>query len=207
MTVPARETVYVVDDEPAVVKSLSRLLSSEGFVVKTFASPAEFLERLDPVASGCAVLDLAMPRLDGLALQKALSARGSELPILFVTGRGDIPKSVEAMKMGAVDFLTKPVDGEKLLAAVRRAMEMDRARRGTRAEVTEIRRRLETLTPREREVLEGVVAGRLNKQIAGDLGAALKTIKIHRGRMMEKMGAGSVAELVRQADRAGIRKS
>ncbi len=207
MTVPARETVYVVDDEPAVVKSLYRLLSSEGFLVETFASPAEFLERVDPVASGCAVLDLAMPRLDGLALQKALSARGSELPILFVTGRGDIPKSVEAMKMGAVDFLTKPVDGEKLLGAVRRALEMDRARRGTRAEVAEIRRRLSTLTPREREVLEGVVAGRLNKQIAGDLGAALKTVKIHRGRMMEKMGAGSVAELVRQADRAGIRKA
>ncbi len=207
MKAPARETVYVVDDEPAVVKSLSRLLSSEGFLVETFASPAEFLERVDPVASGCAVLDLAMPRLDGLALQKALSARGSELPILFVTGRGDIPKSVEAMKMGAVDFLTKPVDGEKLLEAVRRALEMDRARRGTRADVAAIRRRLATLTPREREVLEGVVAGRLNKQIAGDLGAALKTIKIHRGRMMEKMGADSVAELVRQADRAGIRKS
>ncbi len=207
MKAPARETVYVVDDEPAVVKSLSRLLSSEGFLVETFASPAEFLERVDPVASGCAVLDLAMPRLDGLALQKALSARGSELPILFVTGRGDIPKSVEAMKMGAVDFLTKPVDGEKLLEAVRRALEMDRARRGTRADVAAIRRRLATLTPREREVLEGVVAGRLNKQIAGDLGAALKTIKIHRGRMMEKMGADSVAELVRQADRVGIRKS
>ena len=207
MTGAARETVYLVDDEPAVVKSLSRLLRSEGFTVAAFGSPAELLERLDSAAPGCLILDLAMPGLDGLSLQKALSARGSELPILFLTGRGDIGKSVEAMKSGALDFLTKPVDGGRLLEAVRLAMDKDRVTRRARMETAEIRRRLATLTPRERDVLEGVVAGRLNKQIAADLGTALKTVKIHRGRMMEKMGASSVAELVRQADRAGLRKA
>jgi FixJ family two-component response regulator len=201
-----RETVYLVDDEPAVLKSLSRLLRSEGFAVAAFGSPAELLEQLDPAARGCFVLDLAMPGLDGLSLQKALSARGSELPILFLTGRGDIGKSVAAMKSGALDFLTKPVDDERLLDAVRAALKRDRARRQAREEVAEIRRRLESLTQREREVLEGVVAGRLNKQIAASLGTALKTVKIHRGRMMEKMGATSVADLVHQADRAGFRK-
>ena len=206
MTGGARETVYLVDDEPAVLKSLSRLLRSEGFAVAAFGSPAELLERLDPSARGCFVLDLAMPGLDGLSLQKTLSDRGSELPILFLTGRGDIGKSVEAMKSGALDFLTKPVDGERLLEAVRAALERDRARRQIREEVAEIRRRLAELTPREREVMEGVVAGRLNKQIAASLGTALKTVKIHRGRMMEKMGARSVADLVHQAARARFRK-
>ena len=206
MTGGGRETVYLVDDEPAVLKSLSRLLRSEGFTVAAFGSPAELLEQLDPAARGCFVLDLAMPGLDGLALQNALSARGSELPILFLTGRGDIQKSVAAMKSGAMDFLTKPVDDERLFEAVRAALEKDRARRRARAEVAEIGRRLETLTPREREVLEGVVAGRLNKQIAASLEIALKTVKIHRGRMMEKMGAKSVAELVLLADRAGLRR-
>jgi FixJ family two-component response regulator len=202
----AGETVYLVDDDPAVLKSLSRLLRSEGFTVAAFGSPAELLERLDPGEPGCFVLDLAMPGLDGLSLQRALKARGSELPILFLTGRGDIPKSVAAMKSGAVDFLTKPVEGKRLLEAVRAAMERDRARRRALAEGADIRRRLSSLTPRERDVLEGVVAGRLNKQIAADLGTALKTVKIHRGRMMEKMAANSVAELVRLADSAGLRK-
>ena len=206
MTGGGRETVYLVDDEPAVLKSLSRLLRSEGFTVAAFGSPAELLEQLDPAARGCFVLDLAMPGLDGLALQNALFARGSELPILFLTGRGDIQKSVAAMKSGALDFLTKPVDDERLFEAVRAALEKDRARRRARAEIAEIRRRLATLTPREREVLEGVVAGRLNKQIAASLEIALKTVKIHRGRMMEKMGAESVAELVLLADRAGLRR-
>jgi FixJ family two-component response regulator len=202
-----RETVYVVDDEPAVLKSLSRLLRSEGFTVAAFESPADLLDQLDPAAQGCLVLDLAMPGLDGLALQKALFSRGNEIPILFLTGRGDIGKSVEAMKRGALDFLTKPVDDTRFLQAVRTAMEKSRATRRARAETAEIHRRLATLTPREREVLEGVVAGRLNKQIAADLGTALKTVKIHRGRMMEKMGASSVAELVRQASRSRLRKS
>ena len=201
-----RETVYVVDDEPAVLKSLSRLLRSEGFTVAAFESPADLLDQLDPAAQGCLVLDLTMPGLDGLSLQKKLSARGSEIPFLFVTGRGDIGKSVEAMKGGALDFLTKPVDGGRFLEAVRLAMQKNRTARRARAETADLRRRLATLTPREREVLEGVVAGRLNKQIAADLGTALKTVKIHRGRMMEKMGVRSVAELVRQADRARLRK-
>ena len=207
MTAPVREVVYVVDDDAAIVKSLTRLLRSEDFLVEAFGSPAEFLGKIHPGAAGCLVLDVAMPGLDGLSLQKKLAEGGNELPVLFVTGRGDIPKSVEAMKRGAVDFLTKPVDGKKLLNAVRLAMEKDRGRRRVRTEVAEIKRRLETLTPREREVLEGVVAGRLNKQIAGDLGTALKTVKIHRGRMMEKMGVSSVADLVRQANRAGLRQN
>jgi FixJ family two-component response regulator len=201
-----RETVFVVDDDPAVLKSFSRLLRSAGFDAHAFGSPKEFLDRLDANATGCLILDVSMPELDGLALQEALSARGCELPILFVTGRGDVPRSVEAMKRGAVDFLTKPVDGEILLRAVRQAVEKERARRRVRTEIAEIRGRLATLTPREREVLQGVVAGQLNKQIAGHLGAAEKTIKVHRARVMEKMEADSVADLVRLAGRANVRK-
>jgi len=206
MTGPSRETVYVVDDDPAVVLAVVRLLRSESFEVRSFRSPAEFLEGLPPDACGCAVLDLAMPGLDGLQLQKALFERGCGLPVLFLTGRGDIPGSVEAMKSGAIDFLLKPVEDEKLLEAVRLALEKDRARRSERAQRAEILRRLSTLTARERQVFEGVAAGLLNKQIASELGTALKTVKIHRGRMMKKMGAESVAELVRQADRAGVRR-
>ena len=147
-----------------------------------------------------------MPGLDGLALQQELESRGSTLPIVFLTGHGDIPKSVAAMKRGAADFLTKPVDDEVLLRAVRQALERDRAGRARREELAEIRRRLDTLTDREREVLDGVVAGQLNKQIGGDLGISEKTVKVHRGRVMEKMGAASLAELVHFAERAGIRR-
>jgi FixJ family two-component response regulator len=202
-----RGTVFVVDDDPAVLKAVSRLLRASGFDAVTFGSPQTFLERVDTNASGCLVLDLAMPGVDGLALQEALSARGCELPVLFVTGHGDIPQSVRAIKRGAVDFLTKPFDEAVLLRAVRQALEKDRGQRRDRAEVAEIRGRLATLTAREREVLEGVIAGKLNKQIAGNLGAAEKTIKVHRARVMQKMAAESVAELVRLADRAGVRKA
>ena len=202
----SRERVFVVDDDPAVRKSLSRLLRSAGLEALTFGSPEEFLRRLDREAAGCAILDVAMPGLDGLALQRELSSLGSELPVIFLTGHGDIPKSVQAMKGGATDFLTKPVDDEVLLGAVRRALEADRAARQDRRQIAEIRGRLGALTSREREVLEGVVAGRLNKQIAGDLGIAEKTVKVHRGRVMQKMRAVSLAELVRLADRAGIRR-
>ena len=195
-----------MDDDPAVRKSLSRLLRSAGLEALAFGSPEEFLRHLDREAAGCAILDVAMPGLDGLALQRELSSLGSELPVIFLTGQGDIPKSVQAMKGGATDFLTKPVDDEVLLRAVRRALEADRAARQDRRQIAEIRGRLGALTSREREVLEGVVAGRLNKQIAGDLGIAEKTVKVHRGRVMQKMRAVSLAELVRLADRAGIRR-
>lgn len=200
------EKVFVVDDDPAVRKSLSRLLRSAGIEALAFGSPEEFLRHLDSDAAGCAILDVAMPGLDGLALQRELSSRQCALPVIFLTGHGDIPKSVQAMKDGAADFLTKPVEDRVLLGAVRRALEADRAAREDHRQLGKIRVRLGALTSREREVLEGVVAGRLNKQIAGDLGIAEKTVKVHRGRVMEKMGASSVADLVRLADRAGIRR-
>jgi len=197
-------TVFIVDDDPAVLKSLSRLLRSAGLAVATFPSPREFLDRHDPALPGCLVLDIAMPGLNGLELQQELVARGHELPIIFLTGHGDIPMSVQAMKRGAVDFLTKPVDDEALLKAVSVALEKDRHQRQVRAGIAEIQQRLATLTPREREVLEHVIAGQLNKQTAGDLGTAEKTIKVHRARVMEKMKVDSVAELVRLCERAGV---
>jgi FixJ family two-component response regulator len=198
-------TVFVVDDEPAVLRALARLLAAAGYRTQTFASPEEFLSRHDPAESGCAVFDVAMPDVDGLALQQTLTARGVERPIIFVTGRGDIPTSVRAMKAGAVDFLTKPVSAEDLLAAVARAREVDAQARRAHSEKASIDARLATLTPREREVFMHVVAGRLNKQIAGDLGTVEKTIKVHRGRMMSKLGVRTVQDLVRLAERAGIR--
>lgn len=197
-------TVFVVDDDPGVLKSLSRLLRSAGLAVATFSSPRDFLDRDGADSPGCLVLDLAMPGLNGMELQQALVAAGRAVPIIFLTGRGDIPTSVEAMKRGAVDFLTKPVSDEALLAAVAIAIEKDRSQRLARAQADEIRQRLATLTPREREVLSHVIAGRLNKQTAADLGTVEKTIKVHRARVMEKMKAASVAELVRLAEQAGI---
>jgi FixJ family two-component response regulator len=198
-------TVFVVDDDSAVLKSLTRLLRSAGFVVTTFSSPRVFLERHDPTLPGCLVLDVAMPGLNGLELQKALSAGGHERAIVFLTGRGDIPMSVQAMKSGAVDFLTKPVNDDDLLKAVHAAIEKDRIQRQNRDEVAEIDRRLATLTPREREVLDHVVSGQLNKQTAADLGIVEKTIKVHRARVMEKLQVQSVAELVRLTEKARIR--
>ncbi|HEY4231026.1 MAG TPA: response regulator [Thermoanaerobaculia bacterium] len=202
----SRECVFVVDDEPAVRRALSRLLGAAGFNVFDFASPEEFLRHLPPDAEGCATLDVHMPGLDGFAVQRELAVRGISLPIVFLTGHGDIPKSVRAIKDGAVDFLTKPVDADQLIRAVRQALDADRAQRTASAEIVEIRRRLETLTARERQVLDGVVEGRLNKQIGGELGIAEKTVKVHRGRVMEKMAAGSLAELVHLAGLAGIRR-
>ena len=199
-------TVFVVDDDPAVLKSLARLLRSARLEAATFNSPQEFLDRHDPRAPGCLVLDVAMPGLNGLELQEALAAKGSTLPIIFLTGHGDIPMSVQAMKRGAVDFLTKPVNDDDLLKAVGVAIEKDRSQRQERAEVAEIQQRLDTLTPREREVLEHVISGQLNKQIASDLGTGEHTIKVHRARVMEKMNVQSVAELVRLAERAELEK-
>ena len=197
-------TVLIVDDDPAVLKGLSRLLRSAGLAVATFSSPREFLDRHDPNVPGCVVLDVAMPGLNGLELQEGLIARGAEQPIIFLTGHGDIPMSVKAMKRGAVDFLTKPMNDDDLLKAVRVAIEKNSLQRRARAEVAEIQRRLATLTPREREVLEHVITGQLNKQTAADLGTVEKTIKVHRARVMEKMKVHSVAELVHLAGRAGI---
>jgi len=198
-------TVYLVDDDVSVLRGLGRLLTAAGMKVAAFDSPREFLGRLDPAAAGCLVLDVAMPGLNGLELQQALAAKGSVLPIVFLTGRGDIPISVEAMKRGAADFLTKPVDDEELLAAIRNAFEKNRASRRAREERAQIEERLARLTAREREVLERVVTGRLNKQIAAELGTVEKTIKVHRAHVMQKMGVRTLAELVRLSGRAGIR--
>ena len=197
-------TVFVVDDYAPVRRSISRLLHAAGFVVAAFASAEEFLAQYDPGVWGCLVLDVAMPALNGLELQRILAEAGSLLPIIFLTGEGDIPKAVLAMKHGATDFLTKPVNDEDLLAAVRAAVAKHRTRRQEEAQLSEIRARVDTLTPREREVLEYVVAGKLNKQIAGDLGTVEQTVKVHRAHVMQKMRVQSVAELVRLTQRCGI---
>lgn len=197
-------TVFLVDDDASVLKGLSRLLRSAGMNPVTFASPREFLEKHDPDAAGCIILDVAMPGFDGMQLQEELARKGTRMPIIFLTGHGDIPMSVRAMKRGATDFLTKPVHDEDLIKAIHLAIEADLKRRQSQAEIDDIRRRLSTLTPRELEVLSHVIAGKLNKQIAAYLGATEKTIKVHRGRVMQKMQVQSVAELVRIAEKAGI---
>jgi RNA polymerase sigma factor (sigma-70 family) len=198
-------TVFLVDDEASVLKALARLLRSAGLNVETFSSPEEFLQHHNPNAAGCLVLDVAMPGLNGLELQRALVAKGTELPIIFLTGRGDIPMSVQAMKQGAVDFLTKPTNDEDLFAAIRAGIDRDQANRQERTERLKIQQQLATLTPREREVLRHVIAGKPNKQVAADLGIVEKTIKVHRARVMKKMKVQSLAELVRVAERAGIK--
>jgi FixJ family two-component response regulator len=197
-------TVFLVDDDADVLKALARLLRASGYDSREFASSEDFLREHDASMPGCAVFDVAMPDLDGLALQQALAAKGIERPVIFLTGRGDIPTTVRAMKAGAVDFLTKPVDADALLAAIDSARERESRDREAREEMGFFTARLATLTPRERQVLGHVIAGRLNKQIAYDLGTVEKTIKVHRSRMMEKMGVRSLAELVRLAERAGI---
>ena len=197
-------TVFLVDDDAGVLKALSRLLRAKGYDVRPFASAEEFLEGHDAAVAGCAVFDVAMPGLDGLALQQVFTAGGKQRPVIFLTGKGDVQKSVRAMKAGAVDFLTKPVRDKDLLDAIARAERQDAGTRQTSAEVAAIEAKIATLTPREREVLTHVIAGRLNKQIAGDLGTVEKTIKVHRGRMMEKLGVHSIVDLVRLAEKAGI---
>ena len=205
MPAPLGPTVFIVDDDGAVRKAVSRLLRSAGIAVAVFESPTEFLAQYDPNTPGCLVLDLAMPGFNGLQLQTALGEKGSSLPIIFLTGHGDVSKSVQAMKGGAFDFLTKPVNAKNLLPAIRAAIERDAVVRQEHAKLSEIRARLDTLTPREREVLEHVVAGKLNKQIAGDLGIAGATVKMHRARVMAKMKVQSVAELTCLTERCGIR--
>jgi FixJ family two-component response regulator len=197
-------TTFLVDDDPAVLKAITRLLSDAGYRTKSFSSPQEFLSAHDPSIPGCAIIDLVMSELDGLHLQQALLETGSERPIIFLSGKGDVSTSVRAMKAGAVDFLTKPVKREALFSAVVRAAKVDALSRQKRDESKSIGDLLATLTHREREVLEYVIAGRLNKQIAASLGTVEKTVKVHRGRMMSKLGVKSVADLVRLADKAGI---
>jgi len=197
--------VFVVDDDAAVRKAVSRLLRSAGIAVAVFASPTEFLAQYDPDTPGCLVLDIAMPGFNGLQLQTALGEKGSVLPIIFLTGHGDVSKSVQAMKHGAFDFLTKPVKDKDLLTAVRAAIETDAFVRREKAKMSEILARLDKLTPRERELLEHVVAGKLNKQIAADLGITEATVKMHRARVIAKMKVQSVAELARLTERCGIR--
>lgn len=192
------QSVFVVDDDPSVRKALSRLLSSVGLKVQMFESAEAFLAhtRASPPASGCLVLDVQMPGLNGLELQKELGGEARSLPIIFITGHGDIPMSVRAMKQGAVDFLAKPFDGQALLDAIGVALRKDLEQRQRCAEIAEIRKRELTLTAREHDVMARVITGALNKQIAADLGIEEGTIKVHRGRVMAKMGVQSVAELV-----------
>lgn len=197
-------TVHLVDDDPSVLRALSRFLNSKGYDVRPFASAQEFLDRHDPTVPGCAILDLSMPGFDGLKLQQTLAADGVQLPIIFLTGTGDIPSSVRAIQAGALDFLTKPARKEDLLKAISRAEASDAQTRRARSELAALQAKITSLTPREREVLSHVAAGQLNKQIAGDLGTTEKTIKFHRSRMMQKLGIRSVADLVRLAEKAGI---
>jgi FixJ family two-component response regulator len=197
-------TVFLVDDEPAVVKAMSRLLRTRGYSVCAFTSSRDFLAHHDPAIPGCAIFDVSMPDLDGLALQQAMTGEGFDRPVIFMTGKGDVPTSVRAMKAGAIDFLTKPVSDTDIFAAIARAERQDTHCRHIQSERTSIEGKIATLTPREREVLGHVVAGRLNKQIAGDLGTVEKTIKVHRSRVMAKLGVRTVADLVRLVGKVGL---
>src|SRR6266542_5172057 len=207
MTTSPSHTIFVVDDYAPVRRAVSRLLHAAGFAVVAFASPQEFLAQYDARIPGCLVLEHDMTAVNGLELQRILATKGSVLPIIFLTGHGDVPKSVQAMKLGASDFLTKPVNDKDLLAAIRAAIEKDRVLRRRQTELAEIRARLASLTPREREVLEHVVIGKLNKQIASDLGTVEQTVKVHRARVMQKLRLQSVAELVRLTERCRINGS
>jgi FixJ family two-component response regulator len=197
-------TVFIVDDDAPLRESLRNLIRSVGLRVELFASAQEFLQSRQPDAPSCLVLDVRMPGLSGLDLQKQTSEAGLEIPIIFITGHGDVPMTVRAMKAGAVEFLTKPFRDQDLLDAIQQALERSRKAREQQAATKQLRQRFALLTPREREVMERVVAGLLNKQIGAELGTSETTVKIHRHQVMEKMGAGSLPELVRMADRLGI---
>ena len=196
--------VFVVDDDAPIRESLKNLIRSVGLRVELFASAQEFLRSKRPDVPSCLVLDVRLPGLSGLDLQRRTTEAGMGIPIIFITGHGDIPMSVRAMKAGAVEFLTKPFRDQDLLDAIQQALERARQARDQRAALEELRRRFASLTPRERDVMMHVVAGLLNKQIGAELGTSETTIKIHRHQVMEKMGAGSLPELVRMADRLGI---
>lgn len=195
--------VFIVDDDPRVLKSLSRLLRSADLEPVAFSSPQEFLDQHVALPGCCLVLDLSMPGLDGFQLQKALAARNETIPIIFLTGHGNIPKAVEALRSGAVNFLTKPVDEKALLGAIDEALRKARDAWNAKMEREDVQTRMQRLTARERMVMAEVVQGKLNKQIAGDLGIAEKTVKVHRARVMQKMDVVSLADLVRLVERAG----
>ena len=193
--------VFVVDDDPSVRSSLKFLLSTVGLQVESFGSADTFLHRKPPDAPSCLVLDVRLPGLSGIDIQRELAARNIRIPIIFLTGHGDIPMSVRAMKAGAVEFLTKPVRDQDLLDAVRVALEQDRARREKEKEVTDLQQRFDSLTSREQQVISMLVSGMLNKQIAGQLGTAESTVKVQRSRAMEKMHAESLVDLVRMIEK------
>jgi len=197
-------TIFIVDDDPDVCRALARLLRSAGYLTRVFRSSLEFLAGHDPEPPGCIILDMTMPQYDGLEVQAMLHSAGCLHPIIFLTANGNIPRTVAAIRAGAVNFLTKPFEEKLLFEAVEEALRINAAQRQSSMLCRAITERLATLTPRERQVLEHVVRGRLNKQIAADLGTVEKTIKVHRGRVMQKMGARSLAELVQLAGSVGV---
>jgi FixJ family two-component response regulator len=199
-----RSVVYVVDDDASIRAALRSLIRSVGLHVELFASPHEFLKAKRPEVPSCLVLDVRLPGMSGLDLQRQLASDNIHIPVIIITGHGDIPMSVRAMKAGAVEFFTKPFRDQDLLDAIQLALERDRTRHQQEAEISELRERFGSLTPREREVLPLVVSGLLNKQIAAEIGTTEATVKVHRSQLTRKMGADSLAELVRMAERIGI---
>jgi FixJ family two-component response regulator len=197
-------TIFIVDDDDDICRALSRLLRSAGYSTRTFSSTSQFFAEYDPEPPGCILLDLTMPEHDGLEVQAMLVSAGSRRPVIFLTGNGSIPATVSAIRAGAINFLTKPVTEPRLFEAVEEALRIDARRRCIGRQSLVLKERLESLTPRERQVLEQVIRGRLNKQVAADLGTVEKTIKVHRARVMRKMGARSLAELVQIATSAGL---
>jgi len=200
----AKPIVFVVDDDPSIRRAMRRLIGSVGLQVELFGSAKEFLHSRRPDVPSCLVLDIRLPGISGLDFQRELAEANIHIPIIFITAHGDIPMTVRAMKAGAVEFLTKPFRDQDLLDAIHAALEQDRAKRQQEEEMATLRQRWESLTPREREVLPLVVSGLLNKQIAAEIGTSETTVKVHRGQLMRKMGADSLAELVRLAERIGI---